>query len=194
MTAPQNHSAAYRLFHYKYEVRLPALFMYGPEYLKKHGYRVSGEAGLDHLRLRELIVVRQTPAGMALLHNEGASIDFLDHRDSVQVYQDIQEHLMDWERMVQQWVHPDDVPPIEEFRMFEAIAMAIYETAKFYQPDERYGDTLRDALMAMNRRRNPTGTERYLRNKITTEQGTLKPYVSIVDRIERELMRNAEWQ
>ena len=190
MTRQRDKTAAYRLFHYKYEMRLPQSFLYGPAYLQKHGYHVSGDLRLDQARLMELTVVRQTPAGLAMLHNDGAPIDILDAQDIVAIYEDIQEHLRDWERLVNEGVHPSDVPPLNELRMFEAIASALYETSKFYEPDESYGDGIRDRLMAMNRRRSPLRTERYLRDKLTTDKGTLKPYVSIVDRIENELLRN----
>ncbi len=186
-------TAAYRLFHFKYEMRIPQIFMYGMDYLEKNGYHVSGDVALDRQRLMEPSVMRQTAAGLAMLHDEGAPIDFVNERDAVDVYEDIQEHLHDWERVAVQGIHPDDAPSIEEFRQLEAVASALYTTSKFYEPDESSGDPLRDRLMMMNRRRNPVRTERYLRDKITTEKGELKPYVSIVDRIERALVENNPW-
>jgi len=187
------YTAAYRLFHFKYEMRIPQIFMYGTEYLEKNGYHVSGDGALDQLRLMEPSVMRQTPAGLAMLHDEGAPIDFVNERDAVEVYEDIQEHLHDWERIAVGGIHPDDAPSIEEFRQFEAVAMVLYSTSKFYEPDENTGDLMRDKLMMMNRRRNPVRTERYLRDKITNDKGELKPYVSIVDRIEKALVENNPW-
>jgi hypothetical protein len=194
MSHQKDKTAAYRLFHYKYEMYIPQSFMYGPEYLRKVGYHVSGDGRLDRSRLNEPVLMRQTPAALAIFYDEGAPIQFADQKDAVMVYEDIQEHLLDWERVVKQGIHPDDAPPLTEFRMFEAVAMALYETAKFYEPEERYGDGLRDQLMAMNRRRNPVRTERYLRSKLLDDQGQLKPYVSVVDRIEHELLENNPWQ
>lgn len=194
MTEKKAKTAAYRLFHFKYEMRIPQIFLYGKDYLEKNGYHVSGDAGLDQLRLMEPSVMRQTAAGLAMLHDEGAPIDFVNHRDTVLVYDDIQEHLLDWERVAIQGIHPDDAPPLEEFRQLEAIAVALYETSKFYEPNESSGDNLRDRLMAMNRSRNPVRTERYLRNRITTDKGELKPYTSVVDRLENALMENNPWR
>lgn len=192
-TSKKPHTAAYRLFHFKYEMRIPQIFMYGQDYLEKNGYHVSGDSALDKQRLMEPSVMRQSAAGLAILHDEGAPIDFLNEKDSVEVYEDIQEHLLDWERVANQGIHPEDAPTVEEFRQFEAIAIALYETSKFYEPDEQAGDPLRDRLMMMNRRRNPVRTERYLRDKITNDKGDLKPYVSIVDRIEKALVENNPW-
>lgn len=194
MTEKKEKTAAYRLFHFKYEMRIPQIFLYGKDYLEKNGYHVSGDSRLDQLRLMEPSVMRQTAAGLAMLHDEGAPIDFVNHRDTVLVYGDIQEHLLDWERIANQGIHPDDAPPLEEFRQLEAIAAALYETSKFYEPNESSGDNLRDRLMAMNRSRNPVRTERYLRNRITSDKGELKPYTSIVDRLEHALMENNPWR
>jgi len=189
----KKHTAAWRLFHIKYAVRVPQLFMYGKPYLEKHGYHVSGDHGLDNDRLMESTVVRQTAAGLAILHEEGAPIDIVDIRDSVTIYDDIQEHLRDWERLSRNGAHPGDFPPLEDFRMLEAVAMALHETAKHYEPNEVTDNGLRDRLMNMNRRRNPVRTERYLRNRIVNDQGELKPYVSIVDRIEERLVGGQTW-
>jgi len=194
MTHAKKNTAAWRLFHIKYQVRVPQLFMYGKPYLEKHGYHVSGDQSLDNERLMEPTVMRQTVAGLALLHEEGAPLDIVNWRDSVSIYEDIQEHLRDWEAQARGGMHPGEIPPIEDFRMLEAIASALHQHAKHYEPDEVTGDGMRDRLMAMNRRRNPVKTERYLRNKIVNEKGELKPYVSIVDRIEQQVYGSHGWQ
>lgn len=183
----RKYTAAFRLFHFRYEMMIPQMFFYGREYLRKHGYHVTGDYLTDQERLMEPMRVRQTPAALAMFHAEGCLVNIVNPRDSVVIYDDIREHLMDWERQVIQGIHPNDVPPIEDFRKLEAIAIELYRLAKFYEPQDRRGDTLRDQLMEMNRRRNPARTEQILRRKLLNEDGELKPYISIVDRIEREL-------
>jgi hypothetical protein len=162
--------------------------MYGPEYLRKVGYNISGDPMVDQAAAGNLLTMNQSGAGIVILYAQGAPLDFVNVRDCVKLYADIQEHLRDWERVAQQGMHPDNAPPLEEFRMLEMVAMDIYRTAKFYEPDESKGDSVRDAIMAMNRRRNPVQTERYLRGQLTDSNGSLKPYVSIVDRIEHHLL------
>lgn len=195
MQPTKRKTAAYRLFHFRYSMNIPQIFFYGKDYLEKHGYHVSGDGMLDHLRLTEMSVVKQTPAGLAMFHAEGCPISLVNRKDASTIYDDIQEHLRDWERLVDQGVHPSDVPPMEDFRQLEAVAMALYPLAKHYTPEEKHVDPLRDRIMAMNRRRNPLGSDRYLRSKLITDQGELKPYVSIVDRIEREVIGSLKsWQ
>lgn len=194
--ASKKKTAAYRLFHYRYSMLIPQMYMVGPEYARKVGYHISGDGQLDQARLHEPAIYRQTPAGLAVLHEEGAPLEdvFVNPRDAVPVYDDIQEHLTDWLRAVREGIHLDDVPDLNEFRAFEAIALFIYKTAKFYDPEEVKEDKLRNRLIAMNRTRNPRGTTAYLRSRNVDEKGQLKPYVSIVDRIEEHIIKGGTWQ
>lgn len=190
-------SAAYRLFHYRFLIYLPQMFLYGPEYLRKNGYSISGDAQLDQERLTQISLVNQTPAGMAVLQSEGAYIgadSFRTPEDVVTVYESIQEHLRDWERAIRQGIHEKDIPDLDDFRAFETIAISLYESAKFYEPEERHRDPLRDKLMEMNRRRSPIHTRNLLKERLKDQEGNLKPYVSICDRIERMVVGGEVWR
>lgn len=187
MSNPNNRSAAYRLFHHRYAMMIPQLFFYSRHYIDKHGFPSSGNPQLDKERMSVPSMVMQTPAALAMFHAEGCPIQIVNETDSVKIYNDIREHLLDWERAIKQGIHLSDVPAIEEFRMLEAIAIAIYRLAKHFQPANHNNDDIRDRLMAMNMRRNPVQTDRLLRNRITDDKGELKPYISIVDRIEKEI-------
>lgn len=191
MSTVDRKTAAYRLFHWKYRVRIPRSLMESAEYSAGVGYHISGDAQVDAMQTTSVVTINQTVAGIAILHNQGAPVDdflFLDPKDAVLVYTDIQEHLQDWKRLTYQSIHPDACPPIEDFRMFEDVAIALYQTAKFYEPDEASGNELRDRIMSLNRGRNRAGTERYLRDRLLGEGGALKPYVSLVDAIETQLL------
>jgi aspartate aminotransferase-like enzyme len=159
--------------------------MYGEKYIEKVGYPVTGDGKLDRERLSTVEVMRQTPAGLAMLHAQGAVVDFVNPRDTVDVYEDIQEHLRDWEAMVVAGCHIDDVPPIEEFRMLEDVAIAIHSIAKYFQPRETSRNLVRERIHAMNMRRSSVSS--YITAKQKEEKAHEKPYVSIVDRIERRL-------
>lgn len=191
MSTVDRKTAAYRLFHWKYQVRIPRSLMESSEYIAAVGYHVTGDAMVDAMQTTSVLTMNQTAAGLAILHSQGAPIDdftFLTPNDAALVYTDIQEHLQDWKHVTYQGVHPDACPPIEDFRMFEDVAMALYRTAKFYEPDEASGNELRDRIMMLNRSRNRVGTERYLRERLAGEGGMLKPYVSLVDAIETQLL------
>ncbi|MBW6072684.1 hypothetical protein KZ856_37545, partial [Pseudomonas aeruginosa] len=76
---------------------------------------------------------------------------------------------------------------IEDLRLFEALAIEVYELAKKLEPREDVRSQIFDSLVAMNRRRNLASTNKWLQARSEVE-GKLKPYVSIVDQIERYIV------
>lgn len=194
--APIQKTAAWRLFHLRYPMYISRIFMVSKEYVEKHGYYITGDVDLDRKRMGEPDLIRQTVAGIAMLHAEGCPVVLENKRDSVAIYKDLQEHLRDWERAAYDNIHPEDAPPISEFRQLEAIAIAVYPDAMFYQPRDRVGsDDLQDRLMAMSRSRNSVRVDKEVASRIRNEHGVLKPYVSVVDRIEKLLLEGRKtWQ
>ena len=188
MIPPVQKTAAYRLFHHKYRFRVPKALMYGPEYLNNVGYAISGDPVVDSGSATEILTVNQCGAGIAILFSQGAPLDFVDHKDSILLYNDIQEHLKDWERVSRGNIPLSAAPPLEDFRMLEAVGRELYSTVKHNEPVEVSGDRMRDAIIAMDRRRNPRMVEAAARSRNADEGGGLKPYVSIVDRIEENLL------
>lgn len=188
MVSPSKKTAAYRLFHHRYQVRIPQTLLYSKIYLDKVGYNISGDARVDHAAPKQLMAVNQTAAGLAILHSQGAPLDFIRPDRIPVMYNDIQEHLNDWLRIAHQGVHPASVPPMEDFRKFEAVAMELHRIAKLKQPIEEDPDLFRRQIMSMQRSRNPTAATTVARKRFFDDQGNIKPYVSIVDRIEDLVM------
>lgn len=192
---PKKHNACWRLFNYRYPVWYPQMFKYSAEYIEKRGYAVTGDPTMDQQRLMESDLFRQTPAGMAMLIDEGAPIDhdaFHDIKDIPYVYQDIREHLMDWEREINRGIHINDVPPLEDFYQLENLAIVLHPTAmRLMTDDEVSGSKLVDRLRQMNRRRSSVNRrERPGLNDL----GEVKPYISIVERIAREYHNGNVWK
>jgi len=181
-------TAAWRLFHLRYQVRIPEILMYGPNYLKKIGYNLTGDKRVDAGVSSRMTTQNQTAAGIALLHAQGAPLDFVNRTDIAKVYNDIQEHLNDWYKVAYQGIHPDLTPPLEDFRMFEAVAMELYRAAKITQPVEPDIDTIKDRIMQLTRSRNPVFASMQARKKHMDGEGNLKPYESIVDKIEELIL------
>lgn len=193
MSEQKPHTAAWRLFKLKYRMRIPQAFMYGEAYIEKHGYAVSGDHELDHARMMELSVMSQSVAALAMFHADGAAVDLVDERDAVPIYADIREHLTDWERETRTVIHLDSIPPLEEFRQLEAVAIELHAAALHHEPIAA-DDGIQARLMAMNRRRNPRRTESSLRQRNYDKRGNLKPYESIVDKIEQNMIEATRWQ
>lgn len=194
---PKKKTACWRLFHYSYPVWYPQLFKYSTEYIQKRGYHVSGDGTLDQQRMMEPGLFNQTPAGMAMLIEEGAPIDvesFSEIKDIPYIYADIQEHLMDWEKAVNSGIHINEVPDIQDFRLWENLAIILYPTARFLQPEEQSSTLLVERLKMMSRQRSPINRRQQAMAAARDEEGNLKPYVSIVDRIEKEIIGGNVWR
>lgn len=194
LQSERKHTAAWRVFHFRYGVRIPQMFMYGPKYLEKAGYHISDDPQLDDNRMFETITMRQTAAGLALLHADGAPLDFVDRKDAVPVYRDITEHLKNWEAHIAAGCHPLDIPPLSDFRKLEEVARSLYEEASFFRPGQEFYSPLRERLMDLNRRRNPERTANAERRRGMNDEGELKPFDSIYTRIEGLVMEDPRWQ
>ena len=178
------YTAAWRLFNLRYEVVSPDHAGYSTHYLRNNHINVTGDKQVDRARESQMSRGQQTAAGIAMLMNEGYSVGLVNYKDCVQIYADIQQHLGDWREQTLFHSHPDGFPPIEDLRAFEALAVEVYELAKKLEPREDVRSKIFDSLVEMNRRRNLTSTNKWLRERSETD-GKLKPYVSIVDQIER---------
>ena len=191
MTARLN-TAAWRLWHIQYNVYIPRSLMSTREYNDKVGYHVTGDPGVDSAMNNALMLQRQTGAGIAVLYRDGAPLEtvFQNPKDRIPLYRDIQEHLINWREQIFNNVHPGALPPLSDFRMLEAVARGIHPyVAKANQAMAPESD-IRDRLLAMNQRRNPNFNASLAKKQFQTEDGHIKPYVSIVDDIERLVMED----
>ncbi len=66
--------------------------------------------------------------------------------------------------------------------------MELHRIAKLKQPIEEDRDLVRRSIMALQRGRNPGAAAQVARRKFFDDAGNIKPYVSIVDRIEDLVM------
>lgn len=180
-------TAAYRLWHRKYLVRIPKSLMYSPEYVSQSGIPISGDMDVDSAGVNELMTMWQTGAGLALLYRDGAELNFVEKKDKVLLYRDIQQHLTDWRSFAYTGIHYASAPPINDFRMLEAVAMELHYAVQKLQPVEVPTSSMREAILSMNRRRNP-GATNAMQRRVTEEDGEVRPYVSIVDEIENYLL------
>lgn len=182
-------TAAWRLWNLRYSVQVPQLALYSAEYIRKNGIGITGDKQTDRGRLNMLVSVNQTVAGLALIYNEGHPFSIPTHDDCVQIYSDIQEHLRTWRDCTYSGVHPDSFPPLDDFRLFESIAVEVYSTAQRLEPKkEEARSFIFERIMRLNRRRNLAATDTYMRKRVQDEAGELNPYVSLVDEIEAYIL------
>lgn len=177
-------TAARHIFRQRYRVYIPRSFMYGSEYIRKVGYHSTGNTLVDQMSIKDLTIMNQTIAGWAILHHQGAELILADEKDAIPIYKAIQQHLRDWLDFSRLNLHPDFCPPVDDFRALEAIAMYYHIRVQELEPIPQTHSTLKNALLGMNRGASYRSTTRTQRGIDTDE---IKPYVSMVDDIEKNL-------
>lgn len=179
-------TAAWRLFHLRYEVMASPLIRVSTHRLERGDYHsnVTGDREVDKLAKGRMDKTYLTAAAITMLMAEGHTIGLIKIQDCVQIYHDVQEHLSDWRGQCHFATHINQFPPLEDLRAFEGLALDVYHHAQKLEPRTEVRSALFDNILNMNRRRNLTATNKWLRDR-TQDGGEIKPYVSMVDEIER---------
>lgn len=186
----KRYTPAWRLFNLQFKCLASSMLEYSTEYLTSGNavINVTGDKHVDSMAAGRMEIRRLTAAAIAMYMNDGNSIGITDMYDCVQIYNDVQDHLHDHLMASKQAMHREDVAEIEELRQFEALALEVYQTAKRLEPRTKnaQGGGIFDGFIEMSRRRNLIATNRFLKEQ-TQANGELKPYLSIVDEIERNM-------
>lgn len=184
----KRYTPAWRLFNLRYKCQASSLVEVSTDYLATGNaiMNVTGDKVVDTLAIGRMEYRNLTAAAIAMFMNEGHAVAITQLKDCVQIYADIQDHLHDQLQAARQALHINDLPPIEDLRAFEALALEVYRVAKTLEPRPDVKSSIFDNLVEMSRRRNLIATNRHLK-ALDDRDGQLKPYVSIVDDIERHM-------
>jgi hypothetical protein len=181
-------TAAWRIWNLRFHVQIPTLAQYSAEYLRKNYINISGDRSLDKLRMNQLVDVKQTCAGLAMIIAEGYSFSILNRWDCVQMYSDIQEHFRNWLDMTYGGYPPDAFPPISDMRLLETVALEMHSEAQRLAPaDREQASRIFEGINRMNRRRNLAASDKQARDRVM-QGGQLKPYNSMIDQIEKYIL------
>lgn len=181
-------TAAWRIWNLRFHVKIPTLAQYSAEYLRTNYVGISGDRNLDKLRMNQLVDVKQTCAGLAMIIDEGHAFAITNRWDCVQMYSDIQEHFRNWLDMTYGGYPPDAFPPIDDLRLLERVALEMHSEAQRLSPKDReIASRIFDGIARMNRRRNLVASDKQARERMM-QGGQLKPYNSMVDQIERYIL------
>jgi hypothetical protein len=185
------HTAAWRIWNLRYHVKVPTLSQYSADYIRKNGVPATGDKKVDRERMNQLVDVKQTLAGLAIILSEGHPFAIMNREDCVQMYSDIQEHFRNWLDLTYSGLPPGAFPPIEDLRLLEMVALEIYAEAMRIKPGDHVNPSgIFERIMHLNRRRNLAAAERYAAKRIADAAGHLKPYTSMVDIIERYILED----
>ena len=139
------HTAAYKIFHYNFEVTIPSMYLYSERYLDVFGMETSGDTSIDEGYATAPTRAYLTIAAMATYHNEGADIGLINPEDSLRIYNYVNEHLTEWNKTMRFDVNRREAPT-DDLRALDAFAKAIYPTARHYMTAEPVASSLFAAL------------------------------------------------
>lgn len=128
---PEDHeqSAAFRLFYKRYMIRVAKIHTESAEYMEQREVEGNEFQGQGRANAQQLIQTLASPATIATLFGEGATIRLVKRSDAMPIYNDIVEHLQDWARHVERKIHGRDVPT-EELALFDGLAAQLYPVAR----------------------------------------------------------------
>ncbi len=190
ITRKKLHTPAWRLFHRKIPIYIPHIFLINRDIENDQGVPLSGDSIVDQHRINEVIMTHMTIAGIAMHIGSGYKFThkcLIRRSDKYTIYEDIQDHFYTWLSQVNCHGTKSLFPPITDLRLLEQIAIELHPYAMKINPVRKSMAEVTNKLLEFNLRRNRAGT--LLKAKIDSmdDKGVVKPYESIVDRIEEYL-------
>lgn len=144
-------TVAKKLFTALYHCKIPEVHRHDEVYLREIGHHSTGDKGWDKELMNQLVDVYLTPVRMVYLFSVGSPIVFHNPLDAVAVYQLLNTHLENWQAIIERSLHPQN-PPMEDLRLMEEFAQAIYPMAKMHMPKDRPVAGFMNKLMGMGSR------------------------------------------
>ena len=133
MSNPEQHTAAFKIFHYPYYCRVRGIHLLTDVQLEMFGIVSSGNGRVDAAVSREWVDCQLTMADMAELFSEGVTIVLTEPERSVVMYEILREHLTDHLRNAEYAINLQKAP-LEDLRKLEALASEIFKVARIYKP------------------------------------------------------------
>jgi hypothetical protein len=190
-TTPPKHTVAYQIFHYYFKCYMPQHQLYSDAYLSEVGVPTTMNRAIDRELANAPVLCQLTPAEMADKFANGATLTLQEPKDAVPVYQMIKEHLENWYVIVNDPLDYTE-PPLEDLQKFEALAQALYPTARVYLNEDQLGNRLFKGLASLEAqhamKRHPTNKDKEESFKLPKER------TEIIDLINRAAFKkNRRW-
>ena len=125
------HTAAYKIWHYLFEVVIAKIHLESAEYTREAGVVVTGNKDIDFTMAQEKVHARFTAWALAEYVSEGVSFTVPNSEDCAKMYQMIQEHQSDWLHAAES--NPNIVEaPIEDLRKLDELAGYLFPFARLH--------------------------------------------------------------
>ena len=131
MPAKEEHSPAYKIWHYEFHCRVPAMHTVSQEEADVRGFTTTGDAQKDSLLAQEPVDISATIRQMVEYHREGVEVVLANPQDSQAIYQNIKDFLVDYDQKLD---HSFNLQPgdRELFKAMDSFATEVFKIARRY--------------------------------------------------------------
>lgn len=126
-----DHSVSYKVFHYYFNVRIPASFAYEKS-SRMLGSPVYSESGMSEAAASEMVEREHTISEMVEYSERGAPIELVDPSKSVIIYALLKEHLDNMRGSLANTLHNRTVP-ISDIRSMDSFLEILYPITRQYE-------------------------------------------------------------
>lgn len=186
----EKHTAAYRIFHYYYKCYMAQHHLYSDDYMKAFGIPTSGDRDVDRNLAASKTLCQLTIADMANHLDNGANLTLEEPSKSVEIYNTVREHLLDWKRTLDQAIGEMDAP-IDDLRKLDNLATEVYKVARGYMRNGHQAGGMFGSVRRL-------GARRAMSRKVDQTSGVVKvpeEHKSITDNIVKETFsRRKNWR
>ncbi len=124
-------TAGYKLFHYKFQCRVPEMVVYSSAVLESFGTFVSGNEERDVSNAKKLVGAIRTVAELATLHSRGYRIEIDDDKAAFDMYTYITDHIKDAIEFQTNRLF-GKVPPIKDLETLDRFAAYIFPRVRHH--------------------------------------------------------------
>lgn len=125
----------YWIFFELYLCRIPFIQMLSVEEIEQFGMPTSGHRESDYGTTNEMRQIMIPISDMANYYDRGCEISLVHYNDAERVYRRITDHLVAWKEHLANSLNIGDAP-IEDLKLLDRLANAVYAHAKFQFTDE----------------------------------------------------------
>lgn len=124
-----NTSAAYKIFHYRVLVYIPATYAYEIHH-DRIGIPQYGSAEQEQMAGEELVLQQRTLAEVIEYWDRGAKVIFKDAKDSTFCYDWLREHLNNIHYRASSTFNVGKMPPLEDIQKMDNFAYSLFQVTR----------------------------------------------------------------
>lgn len=137
----EQRDSAYWIWNELYQCSIPYIQMLTMEDLQEFGMPASGDAAQDYSTANELRQVMIPISEMVKYYHRGVQVYVNNPADTKRIYDRISDHLIAWKQKLTKSLNMRNAP-LEDLKLMDQFANAVYEHAKFQFTDDTIASLL----------------------------------------------------